>query len=98
MRVEGDILTKRWGDILITTIESLILMWFTYAFLYQNYLLYRWHRGLPLPSKAPFILVGVASGLVFFVFKIDKLIKSSQEDISGVADGRSGEDSCNNKT
>ncbi|CUX77469.1 hypothetical protein CHITON_0690 [Thermococcus chitonophagus] len=95
--MEVDILKKRWKDVLITAIESLILMWFIYAFLYQNYLLYKWHRGLPLPSKLPFILVGVASGLAFFFFEIDKLIKSSQEGISGVADGRSGEDPSNNK-
>ncbi|MFA4647411.1 hypothetical protein P8X24_09215 [Pyrococcus kukulkanii] len=95
--MEFDIFVKKWKDVLITTIESLILMWFVYAFLYQNYLLYKWHRGLPLPSKMPFVLVGVASGLTFFIFEIDKLIKSSQEGISGVADGRSGEDFGDNK-
>ncbi|WP_240910575.1 hypothetical protein [Thermococcus sp. GR6] len=48
------------------TVEALIVAWLSYLFFYQNYLLYNWHRGLPLPSKWPFLLVGIGIGALFF--------------------------------
>ncbi|WP_461865818.1 hypothetical protein [Thermococcus sp.] len=51
-------------------IWALLLAWFSYMFFYQNYLLYTWHRGLPLPSKWPFIFLGVGVGALFFAYKL----------------------------
>ena len=56
-------------------IEALIIAWLGYLFLYQNYLLHKWHRGLPLPSRVPFVLGGVAMGLAFFIYEAWKLEK-----------------------
>ncbi len=49
---------------------ALLLAWFSYMFLYQNYLLHNWHRGLPLPSKWPFVFLGVGIGTLFFMYKL----------------------------
>ncbi len=53
-------------------IWALLLAWFSYMFFYQNLLLYRWHRGLPLPSKWPFITAGIFVGLAYFLYKWEK--------------------------
>jgi hypothetical protein len=53
--------------------EALLIAWFVYMFSYQNYILYTWHRGLPLPSRLPFLLLGVLSGTVFFWYEYRKL-------------------------
>lgn len=60
------------------SIEALLVGWLTYLFAYQNYLLYKWHRGLRLPSKIPFVLIGVLAGVLFFVYEINKLVKSAE--------------------
>ncbi|KUH33192.1 hypothetical protein APY94_06665 [Thermococcus celericrescens] len=57
------------------TVEALVVTWLGYLFLYQNYLLYRWHRGLPLPSRSPFILIGVILGILFFWYEWNKFEK-----------------------
>ncbi|AFK22436.1 hypothetical protein [Pyrococcus sp. ST04] len=84
-------------EIVIIILETLFIMWFTTAFLYQNYLLYKWHRGLPLPSKFPFLVVGISGGLAFFLYRMDNLIKASRENKIGVADGGSREDTSDNQ-
>ena len=60
-------------------VEALLLGAFTYLFAYQNYLLYRWHRGLPLPAKWPFILLGLAVGLGFFLYKSWRILEENGE-------------------
>ncbi|AFL95847.1 hypothetical protein CL1_1650 [Thermococcus cleftensis] len=54
------------------TVEALLVAWLSYLFFYQNYLLYRWHRGLPLPSKWPFFLAGVLVGALLFWYEWNK--------------------------
>ncbi|WP_010884792.1 hypothetical protein [Pyrococcus horikoshii] len=66
------------SDAIILALEVVFISWFTYAFLYQNYLLYRWHRGLPLPSKTPFVLAGIFTGGVFLLWKVRNLLKPSR--------------------
>ena len=63
---------RKW-KIIEYTVEALLIGWLGYLFLYQNYLLYRWHRGLPLPSKWPFVVAGVLMGLAFFIYEMWKL-------------------------
>ncbi len=65
-------------DLIEYGVEALLLGAFTYLFAYQNYLLYRWHRGLPLPSKLPFLLIGVVVGLGFFLYKSWKILKEPE--------------------
>jgi len=48
-------------------VEAVVVSWLGYLFLYQNYLLYNWHRGLPLPSRWPFLIGGVVMGALFFL-------------------------------
>lgn len=57
------------------SIEAVVIAWLSYLFLYQNYLLHNWHRGLPLPSKWPFILTGIGIGALFFWYEWRKLEK-----------------------
>ncbi len=54
-------------------IEALILGWLAYLFFYQNFLLYKWHRGLSLPSKLPFMVAGVLVGLAYFLYRWEKI-------------------------
>ncbi len=56
-------------------IEALILGWLAYLFFYQNFLLYKWHRGLSLPSKLPFIVAGIFVGLAYFLYRWEKIEK-----------------------
>ncbi len=58
-------------------IEAVIIAWLGYLCLYQNYLLHKWYRGLPLPEKWPFALGGIAMGLAFLVYELWKLEKRS---------------------
>ncbi|ASJ03329.1 hypothetical protein A3L09_08695 [Thermococcus profundus] len=60
-------------------IEALLIGWFTYLFAYQNYLLYRWHRGLPLPSKFPSLLLGIAAGAGFLAYELWKMKKTPSQ-------------------
>ncbi|WP_297062544.1 hypothetical protein [Thermococcus sp.] len=60
-------------------VEALIIAWLGYLFLYQNYLLHKWHRGLPLPDKVPFILGGIVMGLAFFIYEAWKLEKNASK-------------------
>ncbi|WP_367884307.1 hypothetical protein [Thermococcus sp. JCM 11816] len=54
---------ERWGGkIAEYIVEAVLIAWLGYLFLYQNYLLHNWHRGLPLPSKTPYIILGVLMG------------------------------------
>ncbi|ANF21881.1 hypothetical protein [Thermococcus piezophilus] len=55
------------------TIEAMLMAWLGYLFFYQNYLLYTWHRGLPLPSKWPFVLLGIGLGALFFWYELREL-------------------------
>jgi H+/Cl- antiporter ClcA len=54
------------------TIEGFLVAWLGYLFLYQNYLLYHWHRGLPLPSRFPFVVAGIILGALFFWYEWSK--------------------------
>ncbi|AEC52264.1 hypothetical protein PNA2_1349 [Pyrococcus sp. NA2] len=60
---------KKLAEIAINIGESIVLGWFVYALSYQNYLLYKWHRGIPLPSKLPFVALGIVSALIFLTWK-----------------------------
>jgi len=51
------------------SVEAVIVGWLAYLFFYQNFLLYNWHRGLPLPSKWPSAVLGVVSGVLFFWYE-----------------------------
>ena len=63
---------ERWKKLTEYTIEALLIAWLGYLFLYQNYLLYHWHRGLPLPSKTPYEILGVLMGATFLAFEVWK--------------------------
>jgi H+/Cl- antiporter ClcA len=58
-----------WGKLVEYAVEALIIGWFVYLFAYQNYLLYHWHRGLPLPSKVPSVVAGIAAGVLLFLYE-----------------------------
>lgn len=60
-------------------IITILITWLSYLFFYQNYLLYRWHRGLPLPSKTPFLLAGLGAGLLYALHASRKLEKEFKE-------------------
>ncbi|WP_206204508.1 hypothetical protein [Thermococcus sp. 21S7] len=51
------------------SIEAVIIAWLAYLFFYQNYLLHGWHRGLPLPSKLPFMVAGIVVAALFFWYE-----------------------------
>ncbi|AJC72081.1 membrane protein [Thermococcus guaymasensis DSM 11113] len=72
-------------------VEALLLGAFTYLFAYQNYLLYRWHRGLPLPSKLPFLIIGAVVGLGFFLYKSREILKEVETRQPEVKPVKSGE-------
>ncbi|MDV3104475.1 hypothetical protein [Thermococcus waiotapuensis] len=74
-----------WGKVVEYSVEAVLIGWFTYLFAYQNYLLYRWHRGLELPPKLPFILVGSLAGLLFFVYEIGRLLKATSRKLPASA-------------
>lgn len=57
------------------TVESILIAWLSYLFFYQNYLLYNWHRGLPLPSRLPFVFIGLLIGTLFFWYEWRKFEK-----------------------
>ncbi|NJE05431.1 hypothetical protein E3E36_04595 [Thermococcus sp. M36] len=59
--------------------EAVLVGWLGYLFLYQNYLLYTWHRGLPLPSKSPFIVAGIVLGALFFWYEWSRLEKEFEK-------------------
>ncbi|ASJ07486.1 hypothetical protein [Thermococcus pacificus] len=60
---------ERTSRLIEYTAEALLVSWLSYLFFYQNYLLYRWHRGLPLPSKTPFIIAGIIVGALLFLYE-----------------------------
>jgi hypothetical protein len=66
---------KREQKLIEYGIEAIVIAWLAYITFYQNYLLYKWHRGLPLPSRLPFFLLGLATGLAFFWYEWDSLEK-----------------------
>jgi len=72
-----------WGKLVEYAVEAIIIGWFVYLFVYQNYLLYHWHRGLRLPSKTPSLLAGIISGLAFFAYESRNLLRLSGEGPSG---------------
>ncbi len=59
------------------TVEALLIVWLGYLTIYQNYLLYNWHRGLPLPSRYPAIAAGILMGFAFFWYEWDRFGKSN---------------------
>ncbi|WP_367883366.1 hypothetical protein [Thermococcus peptonophilus] len=61
---------ERWEKIAEYIVEAVLIAWLGYLFLYQNYLLHNWHRGLPLPSKTPYIILGVIMGITFLAFEL----------------------------
>ena len=61
------------------SIEALLVAWLSYLFFYQNYLLHNWHRGLPLPSKVPFLILGVIVGGLFFWYEWSRFEKEFQK-------------------
>lgn len=77
-------------------VEALLVGAFTYLFAYQNYLLYRWHRGLPLPAKWPFYLLGTLAGVAFFVYKSRGLLRGEKSPSAGPEiDGQKPEETEN---
>ncbi|MDI3475006.1 MAG: hypothetical protein PWQ79_214 [Thermococcaceae archaeon] len=56
-------------------VETILVAWLSYLFFYQNYLLYKWHRGLPMPPKWPFVLIGIAIGVLFLWYELNKMEK-----------------------
>jgi len=62
-------------------VEALLILWLGYMFLYQNYLLYNWHRGLPLPSKWPFFMIALGIALLFLAYEIGKLEKKPAPEV-----------------
>lgn len=60
-------------------IESFVVGWLIYLTSWQNYLLYNWHRGLPYPSKAPFLLLGISSGTGVFFYLLQKMKKIEEK-------------------
>ncbi|WP_457753766.1 hypothetical protein [Thermococcus sp.] len=62
-------------------IEALILGWLAYLFFYQNFLLYKWHRGLLLPSKLPFLVAGILVGLAYFLYRWEKIEKEIPKEV-----------------
>ncbi len=61
------------------TVEALLIVWLGYLTIYQNYLLYNWHRGLPLPSRYPAIAAGILMGFAFFWYEWDRFERESAE-------------------
>ena len=59
------------------TVEALLIVWLGYLTIYQNYLLYNWHRGLPLPSRYPAIAAGILMGFAFFWYEWDRFERGS---------------------
>ncbi len=55
------------------SVEALLIAWLGYLFFYQNYILYTWHRGLPLPSRLPFVVTGVVLAALFFWYEYRKM-------------------------
>ncbi|NJE08015.1 hypothetical protein E3E31_05675 [Thermococcus sp. M39] len=62
-------------------IEALILGWLAYLFFYQNFLLYKWHRGLSLPPKLPFMVAGILAGLAYFLYRWEKIEKETLKEV-----------------
>jgi len=60
-------------------VEAAILSWLSYLLIYQNYLLYRWHRGLRKPSKVYFILAGVLIAAAFLTYEFIRLFGRDEE-------------------
>ncbi len=63
---------ERTSRLIEYTVEGLLVAWLGHLFIYQNYLLYKWHRGLPLPSRLPFITLGIILGALFFWYEWSK--------------------------
>ncbi len=63
-------------------VEAVIIAWLGYLFLYQNYLLYRWHRGLPLPDRWPFLMVSFGVALLFLAYEVGKLERETPPEAS----------------
>jgi len=61
------------------TVEAFLIFWLGYMFLYQNYLLHTWHRGLPLPSKWPFMLISFGMAALFLWYEWSKLEAAIEE-------------------
>ena len=61
---------ERWKKLMEYLIEAGILAWLGYLFLYQNYLLHNWHRGLPLPSREPYRVLGILLGMAYLLIAV----------------------------
>lgn len=57
------------------SVITLLIAWLSYLSIYQNYLLYRWHRGLPLPSRIPALLGGLSLGTLYALYVVKKFEK-----------------------
>ncbi|USS40333.1 hypothetical protein NF865_08405 [Thermococcus aggregans] len=64
-------------------VEGVIIMVFSYLFYYQNYLLYKWHRGLSLPSKIPFAIAGILTGAAYLMYKLYRIYPLMQKEKIG---------------
>ena len=60
--------TKR---IIEDVVIGLIVLIFLKEVFYKNYLMYKWHRGLNLPSKIPFYLISIVIvlGLAYLEYR-----------------------------
>ncbi|WP_297420824.1 hypothetical protein [Thermococcus sp.] len=80
------------------TVEALLIAWLGYLTIYQNYLLYNWHRGLPLPSRYLSLIAGILMGLAFFWYEWDKFERGSTGNTSPlVGEGTIEQESENSK-
>lgn len=61
-------------------IEGAIITVLAYLFYYQNYLLHKWYRGLPLPSKIPFMVAGILTGAAYFIYKLYRTYPMMQKE------------------
>ncbi|MBP1910852.1 hypothetical protein [Thermococcus stetteri] len=64
------VMEERWEKIAEYIVEAALIAWLGYLFLYQNYLLYHWHRGLPLPSRTPYAILGLIMGGAFLALEL----------------------------
>ncbi len=61
------------------SLEALILGWLSYLLIYQNYLLYDWHRGLHLPSRGSFVVLGIVIGGAFLTYRMLGLLMEGRK-------------------
>ncbi|KUK16676.1 MAG: Uncharacterized protein XD54_2033 [Thermococcus sibiricus] len=77
---ERDKMKKYQKKLIEAGIEGAIITVLAYLFYYQNYLLHKWYRGLPLPSKIPFMVAGILTGAAYFIYKLYRTYPMMQKE------------------